>query len=85
MTMASPTVLSLHHALKSVITSSWSLTQEDIQGDIKGKPAYGCLCKASQDLLKQLGSLGGVVSDDRLSDEEDGVNLIIYYYSLRKK
>ena len=47
MTMAPPPVLSVHHALKSVITISVNLTWEDIQGEIKGKPTYSCLYGAS--------------------------------------
>lgn len=75
--MASLAVLSLHCALWSIITSSQSLTQKDMKGDIEGKPTYSCLCKASWDLLKQLSSFGG---KDCLYDEEDGVGVIIYYY-----
>ena len=66
--MAPPPVLSVHHALKSIITNLANLTQEDIQGEIEGKPTYGCLYKLSQDLVKQLSSLGAGVSDDGLSD-----------------
>ena len=47
MTMAPPPVLSVHRALKSVITISVNLTREDIQGEIEGKPTYGCLYEAS--------------------------------------
>ena len=79
--MAPPPVLSVHHALKSIITNLANLTQEDIQGEIEGKPTYGCLYKASQDLLS---SLGAGVSDDGLSDTE-GSGLIISYYSSGKK
>ena len=85
MTTAPPPVLSVHRALKSVIFNSANLTWEDIQGEIEGKPTYGCLYEASRDLVKQLSSLRSGVSDDGLSDEEDSVCLIIFYYSLGKK
>ena len=85
MTMAPPPVLSVHRALKFIITILVNLTWEDIQGEIEGKPTYSCLYKASRDLVKQLSSLGARVSDNGLSDEEGSVGLIIYYYSLRKK
>ena len=81
MTMAPPPVLSVHHALKSVITISVNLTWEDIQGEITGKPTYSCLYGASWDLVKQFSSLGARVSDNSLSDKEGSVGLIIYYYS----
>ena len=47
MTTAPPPVLSVHRALKSIITNLVNLTWEDIQGEIEGEPTYGCLYEAS--------------------------------------